>query len=79
MANNFFRATLWSMTQRYLPTVIQVVSTLIITRMILPSDFGEVAIVTSFNQIATLFVSAGFGDALMFRGRNTCKQYSSVF
>ena len=67
------------MTQRYLPTVIQIVATLIITRMILPSDYGEVALVTSFNQIATLFVSAGFGEALMFRGNNTGKQYSSIF
>ena len=76
---NPIRATLWSIGQRYIPTLIHIVATLIITRMITPGDFGEVALVTTFCQIASLAVASGFGEGLMYKVNNSQAMYSSVF
>lgn len=76
---NPVRATLWSMGQRYVPSLIHIVATLIITRMITPDDFGEVALVMTFCQIASLAVASGFGEGLMYRVNNSQTMFSSVF
>jgi len=76
---NPIKATLWSIGQRYVPTLIHIIATLIITRMITPDDFGEVALVTTFCQIASLAVASGFGEGLMYRVNNSQAMYSSVF
>ncbi|SNR14899.1 lipopolysaccharide biosynthesis protein [Tenacibaculum jejuense] len=73
------KMTLWSMLGRYIPQIIQIVSTLIIARLITPQDFGEVAIITTFTQIASLLVASGFSEALIFRVNNTQSLYSTVF
>lgn len=65
--------------QRYVPSIIHIVATLIITRQITPQDFGEVALVTTFCQISILFVSSGLGEGLIYRAQKTKLQYSSVF
>ena len=79
MVSSFIKSTIWSIAQRYLPSVLQIVATLVITRMITPGDFGEVALVTTFNQIAILLVSSGLGEGLMFKVDNSEIRYSSVF
>ncbi|WP_010182300.1 lipopolysaccharide biosynthesis protein [Aquimarina agarilytica] len=71
--------TLWSMLGRYVPSMLQIISTLIIARLITPQDFGEVAIITTFIQIASLLVASGFSEALIFRVNNTESLYSTVF
>lgn len=76
---NHARAVLWSMGQRYVPSLIHIVATLIITRKITPDDFGEVALVMTFYQIAILAVASGFGEGLMFRVKNSQTMLSSVF
>lgn len=79
MASSFFKFTFWSILQRYLPSLVQIVAALVITRMITPSDFGEVALITTFYQIAILLVSSGLGEGLMFKVDNSEIRYSSVF
>jgi len=76
---NPVRATLWSMGQRYIPSLIHIIATLVITRMITPDDFGEVALVMTFCQIASLAVASGFGEGLMYRVNNSQAMFSSVF
>lgn len=76
---NVVHATIWSIAQRYLPSLIHIVSTLVITRMLLPSEYGEVALVLTFSQIALLLVQSGFGDGLIYNANNTSNQYSTIF
>lgn len=75
----FAKSALWSIFQRYIPSLIHIIATLVISRMILPSDFGEVALVMTFYQISILIISSGFAEGLMFNARNTDSLYSSVF
>lgn len=67
------------MIQRYVPSLIHIIATLIITRRILPTDFGEVALVMTFTQISSLLVASGLGEGLMYRVNNSQRMYSSVF
>ncbi len=71
--------TLWSVLGRYIPNILQIISTLIIARLLTPQDFGEVAIITTFIQIASLIVASGFAEALIFKVNNTESLYSTVF
>ena len=79
MQSAILKSTFWSLFQRYFPSVLQILATLIITRKITPSDFGEVALVTTFYQIAILLVSSGLGDGLIYKCQCSSKLLSSVF
>lgn len=76
---NLVHTIIWSVIQRYIPSLLHIVATLIITRLISPSDFGEVALVTTFIQIAQLLVQSGLFDGLIYHSKNSDELYSSVF
>ena len=69
----------WSILGRYLPNLIQILSTIVIARLVTPQEFGEVALITVFIQIASLLIASGFAEALIYRGKNSNALYSSVF
>lgn len=70
---------LWSLIGRYIPSFIQIISTLVIARLVEPRDFGEIAIVMTFVQISSLIVSSGFAEALIYNVNNSKTLYSTVF
>lgn len=72
-------SVLWSLFERYFPSIVQIASTLLIARLLDPSEFGEVALVTVFIQIASLLIASGFAEALIFRVKNSDVLYSTVF
>jgi teichuronic acid exporter len=73
------KSILWSLLERYLPNIIQIISTIIIARLITPQEFGEVALITVFIQIASLIIASGFAETLIQRVKNTNTLYSTVF
>lgn len=77
--NHLIYSALWSLLSRYLPNLIQIISTLIIARLVTPGEFGEVAIITTFIQIANLLIASGFSEALIYKVNNSQKLYSTVF
>ena len=70
---------MWSLGERYVPVALQITSTLILTRMILPSDFAEVALITVIIELLTLIISSGMADGLIYKNKNSDLLYSSVF
>jgi len=73
------KSMIWSIFGRYLPKLIQIVSTIVIARLVTPQEFGEVALITVFIQIASLLIASGFAEALIYRVKNSNTLYSSVF
>ena len=73
------KSMIWSVFGRYLPNLIQIASTIVIARLITPEEFGEVALITVFIQIASLLIASGFAEALIYRVKNSNALYSSVF
>ncbi len=58
---------------------VQVVSTIVLARLLLPEDFGLVAMVSAVTGFATIFVDLGTRDALAQRDSVTEGEVSALF
>lgn len=70
---------IWSGVERFAPQVIQFVANIIIARLLLPSDFGLIAMIMIFMTVAQTFVDSGFSVALIHKQDRNQKDYSTVF
>ena len=70
---------LWSAIERFGTLGIQFIITLILARLLTPSDFGLVGMLAIFIAIAQSFVNSGFGSALIQKKNPTVEDYSTVF
>lgn len=55
---------MWSAVQRFSTQGIQFVTTIIMARMLTPSDYGVVGMLDIFIAILSVFVDSGFINAL---------------
>lgn len=74
ITNNF----LWKFAERLSAQIVSFVVSLILARLLLPEDYGAVALVLVFIEIANVFVSAGFGNALIQKKDADDVDFSSV-
>jgi len=58
---------------------IQLIIQIVLARMLLPEDFGIIAIITVFITIADVFIQYGFTSALIQKQRTDDEDYSTVF
>src|SRR5215475_840850 len=59
--------------------VLQLVASVVLARLLMPDDFGLVAIITVLTSFAPLLVDFGLGDATTQRKKITPSQISSLF
>jgi PST family polysaccharide transporter len=59
--------------------VLQLVAAVVLARLLVPKDFGLVAIVTVLTSFAPLLIDFGLGDATAQRSQITRRQVSSLF
>ena len=69
----------WSAIERFSVQIIQFVIGLIIARILLPSDYGLIAMVTVFLAIAQCFIDSGFSNALMQKQNRTAEDFITAF
>ena len=55
----------WQYAQRLSAQIVQFIVSLILARLLLPEDFGTIAIIGVFITISHLFIDSGFGNALI--------------
>lgn len=55
----------WQYAQRLSAQIVQFIVSLILARLLLPEDFGTIAIIGVFITISNLFIDSGFGNALI--------------
>lgn len=79
MANGVFSSLIWKFLNGGTAQVIQLVVSIIVARLLMPEDFGIVALLLVFTSIATVFVQSGLGTALVQRKEITQIELSSVF
>ena len=65
--NNIFFSVVWKFLNGGTVQVIQLAVSIIVARLLLPEDFGVVALLLVFTSIATVFVQSGLGTALIQR------------
>lgn len=61
VVNNF----IWKFCERILAQLVTTIVSIILARLLLPSDYGIISIVTIFITIANVFVSDGIGTSLV--------------
>lgn len=69
----------WKLFERGSVQIIQFVVGIIIARLLGPSDYGSVALLTVFIAVATVFVQSGLGMALVQKKDSDELDFSSVF
>lgn len=79
MANGVFSSLVWKFLNGGSAQIIQLVISIIVARLLTPSDFGAVALLLVFTSISTVFIQAGLSTAIVQKKEITQVQLSSVF
>lgn len=70
---------LWSAVERFSVQGIQFLLSIVIARLVLPSDYGLIAMLGVFMAIAQTFIDSGFSNALIQKQNRTNVDFSTVF
>ena len=68
----------WKFAERMTAQIVTMIVSVILARILDPNDYGTVAIVTVFISLANVFVSDGFGSALIQKKDADSLDFSSV-
>ena len=79
LKNKTLHALFWSFLERFGQQGIQFVISVILARLLLPEEFGLIAMLAIFMAIAQLFVDSGFGQALIQKQDATYVDECSIF
>lgn len=74
-----FSGLIWKFGERITAQLISLLVSIILARLLSPDEYGAVAIVMIFITIANVFVSSGFGNALIQKKDADNLDFSSVF
>lgn len=69
----------WSAAERFSSQGIRFVISIIIARMLSPDDYGIIGMIMIFIEISNVFISGGFGSALIRKQDRTDIDLSTVF
>lgn len=70
---------IWTLFERIGNQGIQFIIQIVLARLLMPSDYGAVAMITVFITLATVIVQSGFGQALVQKAEIDELDSSSVF
>lgn len=73
------KSVLWSAIERFSVQGIQFFLSIIIARLVLPSDYGMIAMVMIFLSIAQTLIDSGFSTVLIQKQDRNDEDYSTVF
>lgn len=69
----------WNSVDRFSTQGIQFVFGLVIARLLLPADYGVVAMLGIFLAVSSVFIDSGFGTALVQKADRTEVDFATVF
>lgn len=75
LLNNLF----WKFSERIASQLVSLVVSIILARLLMPSDYGAIAMVTVFITLAQVLVEGGFSGALIQKKNADRLDFSSVF
>ena len=70
---------IWSALERFSLQGVQFLINIVMARLLLPSDYGLIAMLAIFLQISQAFVDSGFTNALIQRKDRNEVDFSTVF
>lgn len=69
----------WTALRKYSTMVISFISGIILARLLTPHDYGCIGMLAIFMALASTFIDAGFGSALIQKKNPTQTDYSTIF
>lgn len=77
--NKVISSLIWKFLERGGVQGVQFVLSIILARLVTPEDYGVIAILLVFIQIATVFIQSGFNTALIQKKESDDLDFSSIF
>ena len=77
--NTVLSGLIWQYAEKCGAEIIQFIVSIVIARILSPSDYGLIGLITVFISVASVFASSGLGQALVQRKEIDNKDYSTVF
>ena len=69
----------WSSAEKVCSMLFQMVVSIVVARLLVPEDFGVMAILTFFTMVSLVVVDSGFSQMLLRKQMPTADDYKSVF
>jgi len=69
----------WSISEKIGSMLLQMAVSIIVARLLMPEDFGIMALLTFFTSLSSVIVDSGFSQTLIRKERPSATDYSSVF
>lgn len=79
LINEATKGVVWSAIERFSVQGIQFILSIIIARLVLPADYGLIAMLGVFLAVAQTFIDSGFSNALIQKKDRTEVDFSTVF
>ena len=79
MSNQTFHSVVWTAVERFGTQAFQVVFTIILARLLMPEDYGLVAMVFIFLMVSLVLMDGGLSLALLRKKDPTENDFSTVF
>lgn len=77
--SNIISNVIWKFAERICAQVVSLVVSIVLARILLPDEYGSIAMVTVFITIANVFVTSGLPNALIQKKDADDTDFSSVF
>lgn len=77
--NKIFENLIWKFGERISAQIVTFVVSIVLARLLSPQDYGSIAVVMIFITLANVFVTSGFGTALIQKRNTDNIDFSSVF
>lgn len=74
-----FSGLIWKFGERFTAELVTFIVSVVLARILMPDDYGVIALIMVFITIANVFVVNGFGNALIQKKNADNKDFSSVF
>lgn len=71
--------TSWSLAEKMMTEMVNLIITVILSRLILPEAYGTIALIQVFISVSVVFVSSGMGSAIVQKKDATEADYSTAF
>lgn len=79
MNNGIVKSFIWRFAERCGAQVVSFIVSIVLARILVPKDYGTIALVTVFTTILQVFVDSGLGTALIQKKDADDLDFSSVF
>lgn len=70
---------LWNALELFSGKFIQIFVTIILARILVPADFGTIALLVIFTELSKVLLDSGFSQALIRKKNATEEDYNSIF